>query len=113
VGEGEASRVGYFNRGGRAHHLRGLRGGVRRAVATAGLKDETLTPHSLRHGFGSIMLALGHATKTVSNWLGHIRVSTPERWYVHQIEAMQDEAGDRMRAQMDARRGRLANAGAG
>lgn len=65
----------------------------RREVATASLQDETLAPHSLRHGFGSIMRALGHATKTVSNWLGHTRVSTTERWYAHQIEAMQDEAG--------------------
>ena len=80
-----------------------------RAAAAAGLaREEGLSPHSLQHGFGSMMLAFGHATKTVSNWLGHTRVSTTERWYAHQIEAMQEEAGERMRAQMDERRRRLA-----
>jgi integrase len=63
-----------------------------------------LTPHSLRHGFGSLMLAFGHPLVTVSAWLGHKRTSTTERWYLHQIESMHDEAGDRMRAQMDARK---------
>jgi integrase len=81
-----------------------------RAVATAELQDGTLTPHSLRHGFGSMMLAFGHATKTVSTWLGHTRVSTTERWYAHEIEAMQDEAAERMRAQMDERRRQLVSA---
>ncbi|MBA3261471.1 MAG: tyrosine-type recombinase/integrase [Thermoleophilaceae bacterium] len=76
-----------------------------RAVEAAGLgPDETLTPHSLRHGFGSMMLAGGDALMTVSNWLGHTRVSTTERWYAHQIAAMQDEASERMRARMDERR---------
>lgn len=100
------------NEEGRHITYAGFAAAFGRAVATASLEDDALTPHSLRHGFGSIMLALGHATKTVSNWLGHTRVSTTERWYAHQIEAMQDEAGDRMRAQMDERRRRLAKAGA-
>lgn len=74
------------------------------AVTGAGLGNgPDLTPHSLRHGFGSLMLAFGHPLVTVSAWLGHKRTSTTERWYVHQIESMHDEAGDRMRAQMDAR----------
>jgi hypothetical protein len=50
------------------------------------------------------MLAFGHPLVTVSAWLGHKRTSTTERWYLHQIESMHDEAGDRMRAQMDARK---------
>lgn len=100
------------NEEGRHTTYAGFAAAFGRAVAAASLEDNALTPHSLRHGFGSIMLALGHATKTVSNWLGHTRVSTTERWYAHEIEAMQDEAGDRMRAQMDERRRRLAKAGA-
>jgi hypothetical protein len=40
----------------------------------------------------------------VSAWLGHTRTSTTERAYLHQIKSMHDEAGDRMRAQMDARK---------
>lgn len=74
------------------------------SVTAAGLDSgPDLTPHSLRHGFGSLLLAFGHPLVTVSAWLGHKRTSTTERWYVHQIESMHDEAGDRMRAQMDAR----------
>jgi len=49
------------------------------------------------------MLAYGHPLVTVSAWLGHTRTSTTERAYLHQIRSMHDEAGDGMRAQMDAR----------
>ena len=46
---------------------------------------------------------------TVSNWLGHARVSTTER-YADQIEAMQDE--ERSETRMDERRAhRAARAG--
>ena len=51
-----------------------------------------------------MMLAGGDALMTVANWLGHTRVSTTERWYAHQIEAMQDEASERMRRRLDKRR---------
>jgi integrase len=74
------------------------------AVKDAGLgAGPDLTPHALRHTFGSLMLAYGHPLVTVSAWLGHTRTSTTERAYLHQIRPMHDEAGDRMRAQMDAR----------
>ena len=74
------------------------------AVKDAGLgTGPDLTPHALRHTFGSLMLAYGHPLVTVSAWLGHTRTSTTERAYLHQIRSMHDEAGDRMRAQMDAR----------
>lgn len=74
------------------------------AVTDAGLGcGPDLTPHALRHTFGSLMLAYEHPLVTVSAWLGHTRTSTTERWYVHQVESMHDAAGDRMRAQMDAR----------
>jgi integrase len=74
------------------------------AVKDAGLgAGPDLTPHALRHTFGSLMLAYGHPLVTVSAWLGHTRTSTTERAYLHQIRSMHDEAGDRMRAQMDAR----------
>jgi integrase len=75
------------------------------AVTGAGLDPgPDLTPHSLRHTFGSMMLAFGHPLVTVSAWLGHTRTSTTERAYLHQIESMHDQAGDLMRAQMDARK---------
>jgi integrase len=77
------------------------------AVAAAGIErdpNRKLTPHCLRHTFGSQQLAFGEALKPVSVWLGHRKVRTTERWYIHEIEDMQDEAGDRMRARMEERR---------
>ena len=54
-----------------------------RAITDAGLGNGAdLTPHSLRHGFGSLMLAFGHPLVTVSAWLRHTRTSTTER-YLH------------------------------
>ena len=59
--------------------------------------DKKLTPHSLRHGFGSLLLGHGEDLANVSRWLGHRRVSTTEKWYVHQIESLDDLAAERMR----------------
>ena len=39
----------------------------------------------------------------MSGWLGHTRTSTTDRIYAHEIRSMQAVAGERMRAQMDAR----------
>jgi hypothetical protein len=59
--------------------------------------DRRLSPHSLRHGYGSLFLARGEQVSNVSAWLGHRKISTTERWYAHQIESMLDVAAERMR----------------
>jgi integrase len=68
------------------------------------LPEHKLSPHSLRHGFGSMMLHLGEPVRMVATWLGHSKVSTTERWYSHELDAMQNEAATRMVAKLDERR---------
>jgi integrase len=72
----------------------------RRAVRNAGIERDPgkrLSPHSLRHTFGSLLIADGEPLVNVSRWLGHRKISTTERWYVHQIESADDLAAERMR----------------
>jgi integrase len=59
--------------------------------------DKRLSLHSLRHGYGSLLLAGGEQLVNVSRWLGHRKLSTTERVYVHQIESLDDIAAERMR----------------
>jgi site-specific recombinase XerD len=56
-----------------------------------------MSPHSLRHGYGSVLAARGEELATVSAWLGHRKISTTERWYAHLIETLLDVAAERMR----------------
>lgn len=44
------------------------------------------TPHSLRHGYGSILLSEGVDIKTVSVLLGHKDISTTYNIYIHVLE---------------------------
>lgn len=44
------------------------------------------TPHSLRHGYGSVLLSEGVDIKTVSVLLGHKDVSTTYNIYIHVLE---------------------------
>jgi integrase len=106
LGKGGAADWVFASRG---HHVKqgAFDEAFNEAVAAAGIQrdpNRKLTPHCLRHTFGSQQLAFGEALKPVSVWLGHRKVRTTERWYIHEIEDMQDEAGDRMRARMQERR---------
>lgn len=49
-----------------------------------------LTLHSLRHSYGSLMLASGSSIKTVSALLGHAQTSTTANIYIHQIRSKND-----------------------
>jgi integrase len=69
-------------------------------MAVAGIERKPghrLSPHSLRHGYGSLLLAHGVKLQAVSAWLGHRHVSTTEKWYVQQVESMLDLEAERMR----------------
>lgn len=44
------------------------------------------TPHSLRHGYGSVLLSEGVDIKTVSVLLGHKDISTTYNIYIHVLE---------------------------
>jgi integrase len=92
-------------------HLRNepLGAALNRAVEAAGIErdaEKALSLHALRHGFGSIQLARGRSLVWVSQRLGHTKLSTTERWYVHEIEALSDREAEAMRADAEARRAR-------
>lgn len=45
-----------------------------------------VTPHALRHGYGTMMLATGKLTlEELSLEMGHGNINTTLRWYVHQV----------------------------
>ena len=52
------------------------------------------TPHSLRHGFATIMLEEGIPMKVVSAQLGHSSTRITEDTYSHVTARLQREAGD-------------------
>ena len=46
-----------------------------------------VTPHALRHGFGTLMLSTGKLTlEQLSLEMGHSNINTTLRWYVHQVK---------------------------
>ena len=46
-----------------------------------------VTPHALRHGFGTLMLATGKLTLSeLSKEMGHENINTTLRWYIHQVD---------------------------
>ena len=46
-----------------------------------------VTPHALRHGFGTLMLATGKLTlEELSLEMGHGSISTTLKWYIHQVK---------------------------
>ena len=52
----------------------------------SGCHCKDYTPHSLRHGYGSILLSRGVDIKIVSKLLGHKRVSTTYNIYIHVLK---------------------------
>ena len=48
---------------------------LERIVNNSECKDKEFTPHSLRHGYGSILLSEGADIKLVSDLLGHSDVA--------------------------------------
>ena len=46
-----------------------------------------ITPHGLRHGFGTIMLSTGMLTLSeLSKEMGHNNINITHKWYIHQQE---------------------------
>jgi integrase len=88
---------------GNGHYVRHdqLDMALRKAVRDAGIEREEgkrLSLHSLRHGYGSVLLGSGAAgLAEVSAWLGHRKISTTEKWYAKRIETLLDLAAQRMR----------------
>ena len=95
------SEAGAFLFGGDRHVTRGrLDRAFKIALKAAKIEhdaEKRLSLHSLRHGYGSLLIAGGEQVVNVSRWLGHRKISTTEKWYVHQIESLDDLAAERMR----------------
>jgi integrase len=74
-----------------------LRRTWRPALAAAGLSPE-LTPHSMRHGYASLLIAGGFSVKEVSQWCGHASTSITLAVYAHVATKQVDDAPDRLDA---------------
>jgi integrase len=74
-----------------------LRRTWRPALAAAGLPPE-LTPHSMRHGYASLLIAGGFSVKEVSQWCGHASTSITLAVYAHVATKQVDDAPDRLDA---------------
>lgn len=59
---------------------------LRRLMNNSLCNNKNYTPHSLRHGYGSILLSQGVDIKTVSVLLGHKDVSTTYNIYIHVLD---------------------------
>lgn len=57
-----------------------------------------LTPHSMRHGFASLLIAGGFSIKEVSQWCGHASTSVTLSVYGHLEAESEDDAPDRLEA---------------
>jgi integrase len=67
------------------------------AVKAAGIDDhgKRLTPHSLRHGYGSMLIAAGRDVVRVSRRMGHASVAITLRVYSHEFESHRPEDDER------------------
>lgn len=63
------------------------------AVKGACIDDhgKRLTPHSLRHGYGSMLIAAGRDVVRVSRRMGHASVAITLRVYSHEFESHRPE----------------------
>lgn len=59
---------------------------LQRMMDNSNCSNKKYTPHSLRHGYGSILLSQGVDIKTVSILLGHKDISTTYNIYIHVLD---------------------------
>ena len=58
---------------------------VYQLIESAGVTK--VTPHALRHGFGTLMLSTGKLTlEELSLEMGHGNINTTLKWYIHQVK---------------------------
>ena len=71
---------------GTVFHKRNIERTLERMLKRSDCECKEYTPHSLRHGYGSVLLREGVDIKTVSVLLGHKDVSTTYNIYIHVLE---------------------------
>lgn len=69
----------------------------RHAKSEIGLKDENITPYSLRHTYTSYLLSKGIPIEYISKRLGHAMISQTLDTYSHLLEEDKKEQGQRVR----------------
>ena len=81
-----------------------LRQNFLRRAWRQGLRDAdlpaSLTPHSMRHGFASLLITGGFSIKEVAQWCGHASTSVTLGVYAHVEALSEDDAPDRLEALM-------------
>lgn len=73
----------FLTKNGRLFDRRNLEHLLTRMMNNSECSNKEYTPHSLRHGYGSILLSQGVDIKTVSLLLGHKDISTTYNIYIH------------------------------
>lgn len=69
---------------------------MKRIVDNSQCRDKTYTPHSLRHGYGSILLSEGVDIKVVAELLGHSDVSFTYNIYITAFEKDKHAAAEKL-----------------
>ena len=69
---------------------------LERIIKNSECKDKEFTPHSLRHGYGSILLSEGVDIKLVSELLGHSDVAFTYNVYINVFVKVKREAVDKL-----------------
>lgn len=71
----------FLNNNNIPYNFSGIRRCLKRILRNAGF-EKNITPHSLRHGYGSILLSKGVDIKIVSKLLGHKDITTTYNIYI-------------------------------
>ena len=71
----------FLNNNNIPYDFGGIRRCLKRILRNAGI-EKNITPHSLRHGYGSILLSKGVDIKIVSKLLGHKDITTTYNIYI-------------------------------
>ena len=76
----------FLTKTGKLFDRRNLEHILRRMMNNSDCGNKEYSPHSLRHGYGSILLSQGVDIKTVSILLGHKDISTTYNIYIHVLD---------------------------
>lgn len=82
----------FLTKGGKIYDRSNLEHTLQRMMNNSNCSNKNYTPHSLRHGYGSILLGQGVDIKTVSLLLGHKDISTTYNIYIHVLEEDKEKA---------------------
>lgn len=82
----------FLTKTGKIYDRTNLEHTLQRLMNNSNCSNKNYTPHSLRHGYGSILLSQGVDIKTVSMLLGHKDISTTYNIYIHVLEEDKEKA---------------------